>query len=184
MVATQECDLDVCSPSREDAVVELRPVREVSSGTWGIRSRVLRLSPTQAIRAEDPRLMVSPAVLTSLEGAREAPLDPGRVLALKTWLGLRYDRPAVPEEYVALSKAIAEKADELADPIRDRLHDVLMQFEGTGSATRYHFSRFSWMRRTETRPEDGLQKLPKRFRSRWGLPMRSMQRRRRAPLTP
>jgi hypothetical protein len=85
--------------------------------------------------------MVSPAVLTHLLGAdgvrREDWLDDRELLGLKLWLGLRYDRPAVPTALVPLARATAEaiRARE-AEPALADVREILAQFR-TGEQTRF-----------------------------------------------
>jgi hypothetical protein len=85
--------------------------------------------------------MVSPAVLTHLlttDGVRrEEWLDDRELLGLKLWLGLRYDRPAVPTSLVPLARAIAEaiRARE-AEPALSDVREILAQFR-TGASTRF-----------------------------------------------
>jgi hypothetical protein len=85
--------------------------------------------------------MVSPAVLTHLLGVngvrREEWLDDDELLGLKLWLGLRYDRPAVPTALVPLARAIAEAIRvREADPALSDVREILAQFR-TGETTRF-----------------------------------------------
>jgi hypothetical protein len=138
VIATQDCELDASDGTSAEATIEVRPVSTGNpNADWGIRSRILRLSDDAYIEADSPRLHLSPKVLVSLDDAREQPLDPGRVQALKTWLGLRYDRPAVPPQYVDLARAIAGAVKRTRSAeLSDRTHDVLMQFS-KGSPPRF-----------------------------------------------
>lgn len=89
------------------------------------------------VSAEDPHLHVSPALLTSVEDSREPRLPDSRVLAVKTWLGFRYDRPAVPDSLVPLARRIS---DEVAAADRERgaaVRDVLMQFDHSRTPPKY-----------------------------------------------
>nr|MBA2601123.1 hypothetical protein [Actinomycetota bacterium] len=134
VVATQDCDLDRHSTDDDRAEVELRPVYEDGTPSdWGIRSRKLRLTGGQFVAAQSPRVMISAAALDTFRGGREPPLPDGRAKALKRWLGLRYDRPAVPNELVALGRTISAALREVGSrPEAADVHDVLMQFdEGT-----------------------------------------------------
>ncbi len=61
---------------------------------------------------------------------------PSSAARLKTWLGLRYDRPAVPEAYVDLARAIAERITRRknrldAGPVRDILAAFDTAVDGT-----------------------------------------------------
>jgi hypothetical protein len=138
VIASQDCDLDTSDITSAEATIEARPVSTGNpNADWGIRSRILRLSDDAYIEASSPRLNLSPKVLASLDDAREPPIDPGRAEALKTWLGLRYDRPAVPPQYVDLAREIAGAVRRTRSAeLSDRTHDVLMQFS-EGSPPRF-----------------------------------------------
>ncbi len=63
-------------------------------------------------------------------------LEPDAQQRLKTWLGYRYDRPAVPQRFVGLARALADQLSKKRQ--RDRalaVRDVLAQFwiESDGS---------------------------------------------------
>lgn len=128
VVVTQDCDLDFLLTDNNDPLVELRPVHHNTSGSWGIRSRRLRLDDAQSMESQDPRLMISPAALHAVRSQRVEALRPERTLSLKTWLGLRYDRPAVPPEFVDLARAIGTQVENLSEPVSDRVRDVIMEF--------------------------------------------------------
>jgi hypothetical protein len=69
------------------------------------------------------------------EGAREERLPD--CTALKTWLGLRYDRPAVPPEHVPLMSALRDAVSKKdRRPIGQLVRDVLVQI-GVGSPAHY-----------------------------------------------
>jgi hypothetical protein len=61
-------------------------------------------------------------------------------MALKTWLGLRYDRPAVPDGgLVPLARRIAKEIrDARPREMQDKIHDVLIEFDD--SVAPPHFS--------------------------------------------
>lgn len=129
VIASQDCDLDSYPISENSALVELRPVfDEGVPSDYGIRSRKLRLSDQYYTESEEPRLHVSPALLMTFLGGREGSLSEARTLAFKTWLGLRYDRPAVPPEHLPLMRAVVDalsKRKELV--LTGSIHDVLVQ---------------------------------------------------------
>lgn len=137
VLATQDCDLDGTDPSAPDAVVELRPVYDhAPPSARGLRSRKLLLArgARDYLEADSPRAMISPAALTEIvrrdPAARTNPLTPEDRLKLKTWLGKRYDRPAVPRDAVDLGKAIASAVDaRRADPMLARFRDILWQYQ-------------------------------------------------------
>ena len=129
VVVTQDCDLYKWKPTDLDPVVEIRPVfLRNPPQDWGIRSAKLRLNGELYMEADQPRLHLSPAALTTFESGRRAPLSNDRIVALKTWLGKRYDRPAVPSELVALSKEIGTQLRHVKAEDRAAVHDVLAQF--------------------------------------------------------
>jgi len=113
-------------------LVELRPVfQDDPPPQWGIRSRKLRLIESEYLEAQSRRVMISPAALQRLLPSRDNLLldKADRVIALKTWLGYRYDRPAVPNEYLPLLRFIAETVSRRAKEYSDKVRDILVQFE-------------------------------------------------------
>jgi hypothetical protein len=132
IVVTQDCDLNSLDEADDVTSVELRPVFEENPPqTLGIRSRMLKLMPGMPyyLQAQSRREMISPAGLVKLTKDREKLLDDVRLTALKTWLGKRYDRPAVPDGFVPLAKAIATAMKgHRHDRILDGVRDVLVQF--------------------------------------------------------
>jgi hypothetical protein len=139
-VASQECDLAHADVDDPTPSVELRPLytNDVPAD-WGIRSAKLRLTEDEYALASSPHLSVAPAVLTAIlkRGAVRREPSQSRRQAFTTWLGLRYDRPAVPDDLVPLARCISRevvrpKNRQTATSVRD----VLMQF-GDGSPPRY-----------------------------------------------
>ena len=109
VLVTQDCDLSGSSVASNEPSIELRPVyREDPPSDWRIRARRLLLTEGSFLLSESPRLTISPAALMHLRAGLQPSLDDGRLKALKTWLGLRYDRPAVPSELVDLMTTIAK----------------------------------------------------------------------------
>jgi hypothetical protein len=143
IVATQDCDLDGMDPADDVDSVELRPVfNDDPPPTLGIRSRKLRLVRGEPyyLHAESRRAMVSPASLLTIHRAdpdcREEWLDDARLTALKTWLGKRYDRPAVPPDFVPLARAIASAVNEnRRNRAVDDVRDIFAQFGETDPVT-------------------------------------------------
>jgi hypothetical protein len=107
----------------------------------GIRSARFLLAQGRYAVSTSPRTVVSAAVLTAiLRGAnhdREEP-SPDRATAWQTWLGLRYDRPAVPDELIPLAKQISEEIKKKQRrPTVDLVRDVLMQFDSSTAPPRF-----------------------------------------------
>ncbi len=99
-VATQNCDLVQTDSEDAEPIIELRAVfTKDPPVNWGLRSARLRLTDTDFVVSAGPRTVVTAALLTRLvqTGHQRVDLDDSRSLAFATWLGLRYDRPAVPE---------------------------------------------------------------------------------------
>jgi hypothetical protein len=70
--------------------------------------------------------------------SRDAVLPDARAVAFKTWLGLRYDRPAVPPELVDVAKKIAaDVRRNKRRPMGDLVRDVLMQFNEASTPPRF-----------------------------------------------
>ncbi|MEW2569104.1 hypothetical protein [Streptomyces sp. NPDC047070] len=109
VVVAQDCELAWKAILDEDCqvLVELRPVlRDDPPSDWGIRNQLFRLDASDAYVDNNlPRLMVHPLTLNLAEHLT-CPKDARR---LKTWLGLRYDRPAIPQRYVKLAEALVKK---------------------------------------------------------------------------
>lgn len=141
IVATQDCDLagaDLNDDGRRHAV-ELRPIRTADPPTdLGIRSRcfLLERGGPDHLCAEDPRLHLSPCRLARVPIIIVLPDE--RIVALRTWLGLRYDRPAVPPERVALMKAVA-RLIEARRTGGEHVHDVLVH-ASSGDEPRVHLT--------------------------------------------
>lgn len=137
IVCSQDCDLEAASPVDNEPVIELRPVVPAPSGAArGIRSRRYLVGPGEAISSDAPRHHVSPAVLAVTRPAGR--LSRSVAMGLKTWLGLRYNRPAVPDTLLALAKAISE---EVRTVFQDEVHlavwDVFMDFDEAAEPTQY-----------------------------------------------
>jgi len=139
-VATQDCDLAQADDADSGPVIELRPLyRNGAPPDWGIRSAKLRLTDHEYAQANAPRLTVAPAVLTAILalGANRRETSESRRQAFTTWLGLRYDRPAVPDDLVPLARRISQEvAHGEHRAIGVQVRDVLMQF-GEGRPPRY-----------------------------------------------
>lgn len=141
VVATQDCDLARLPLDDAASVVELRPVDEADRPPpWGIRARRLRLTDTLYTDADRPRVHVSARVLHRRAEPLPAPAD-AVLVAFKTWLGRRYDRPAVPEAVAPLMTALAEAIEQAAKADADGFaadtRDVLVQVDEATAPPRY-----------------------------------------------
>ncbi|MFN0154679.1 MAG: hypothetical protein ACKVUT_09895 [Gaiella sp.] len=155
-VVTQDCDLDGTSEEETEATIELRPVyTEDAPEDWGIRSSRFLLRDGDYLVSNSPRLTVSGNLLSALlnvGGADRQDPPAERNLALKTWLGLRYDRPAVPASLVPLAKRISEEVRHRRfREIARRTRDVLMQFDD--SVAPHRFSLYAVLEREEDAEE-------------------------------
>ncbi len=135
IVATQNCDLDWLDELAPENDVELRPVFcEDPPTERGIRSRKHLLETPHYVDAQSRRVMISPAALRTLlqsDATRDNAVadDEERIRAFKTWLGYRYDRPAVSDEYVPLAVSIAEAVKkQRAKSYSGQVRDILAQF--------------------------------------------------------
>ena len=141
VVATQECDLDLTEADDTQPTVELRAVHTDSPPQdWGLRSSRFRLTESDYVFTSDPRVSASAAVLTALLAAGAQRLDPieTRSRAFAIWLGLRYDRPALPPELVPPAHSIAEEVRRRQGRVvAARVRDVLMLFDESTEPIRY-----------------------------------------------
>jgi hypothetical protein len=144
VVATQDCDLAYTDPGNAAPTIELHPVlrHEPDPNTdWGIRSRRFVLSEGEHVVSPSPHTLVSAAVLTAVRssaGLRVEPLPDLRAAAFKRWLGYRYDRPAVPEQFVALAQRVAKEVQRNRRRFMGRqVRDVLMQFDDAQHRPRF-----------------------------------------------
>jgi hypothetical protein len=139
VICSQDCTLDQVGIEEPEPVIELRPVLVENPPTdWGIRARRFLLDSSHYVDDYLPRTSIAPVALTYIRerGNPRAPLPSDRALAFKTWLGLRYDRPAVPPDRVELARKIAEAVKALQRPAIPAVRDVLMQF-GPGDPPEY-----------------------------------------------
>jgi len=61
-------------------------------------------------------------------------LSDARAKAFKTWLGLRYDRAAVPEHLVPLAREVATRCGTRGGrAAAEEVHEVLMQFDDSAT---------------------------------------------------
>lgn len=140
VVASQDCDLDAARDDDSEPRIELRPVFTTDPpADWGIRSQHLRLTLDEYVISASPRQHAAPAVLTALltQGVRHRLLQDNRRQAFTTWLGLRYDRPAVPPHLLALARRIGEEVRRRDRSLTATVRDVLMQFDDAQTPVRF-----------------------------------------------
>ncbi len=137
VVCTQDCDLNLAPVDSDDWFIEVRPVLDESPPQdWGIRSRKLRLDATQFVDSSSPRSLLSARAVASV-GSPALNLADDRAKAFKTWLGLRYDRPAVPKHLVDLARDVATHCGRKSGRVvGEQVHEVLMQFYDTETPPR------------------------------------------------
>jgi hypothetical protein len=131
VVCTQDCDLASASTKSDDALVELRPVLQSNPPKdWGIRSRRFLLAENDYVDAAQPRCFITPKALAHSIDPDLTEIEPARARAFKTWLGRRYDRPAVPEHLVPIAKEVASRCGiKGGRETAEGVHDILMQFD-------------------------------------------------------
>jgi hypothetical protein len=140
VVAAQDCDLNSWPHDDPSPVVEIRPVFPFTGpADWGIRSRRLLISDSTMISAAEAPVHLSPAALSAVSGGGPgSSVDDDRAVALKTWLGFRYDRPAVPDALVPLARDIAVRARRRQGrAFATDLHEVLVQYDDRSTPPRF-----------------------------------------------
>lgn len=128
IVASQDCDLaGAALDSRlEIEVWPLSATDEVVAAS--LRNRKFGVKPGWMLTHPSARGYIEARALATINPRAEA-LDDRTQRRLKTWLGRRYDRPALPREYEIPAKAIAAAVKSLRDRETDRhVRDVLMVF--------------------------------------------------------
>ena len=130
VLVAQDCDLAWNSVAGSDSLVELRPVyRDDPPEIWGIRNSKFRLDEEGAYLVDsEPPVRVEPDVVFAAEHACAGPhTKPAR--RLKTWLALRCNRPAVPQEYVPLARELAKRLKKKTHKqAEERVRDILATF--------------------------------------------------------
>lgn len=130
VVCSQDCDLRAAPADSKETQIEIRPVLEVDTpDDWGIRSRRIRLTERDHVNSASPRLLITAELLASFTGPSFL-LSDARAKAFKTWLGLRYDRAAIPEHLVLLAREVATRCGSRSGrAAAEEVHEVLMQFD-------------------------------------------------------
>jgi hypothetical protein len=94
------------------------------------------------LRAESPKLTLTARALNTFKDRREDDLPAGRRVEIKLWLGLRYDRPAIPERFVPLANQLKAKfLEEKPDGFVNVIRDIWVYFE-TETEVRLFFRVF------------------------------------------
>ena len=129
LLATQDCDLAWTKRTDAHRMFELRPVftRAKTETIDGIRSKTTKVTDDLVLRADSPRLMLTARALTALKANRENTLDETRRREIKTWLGLRYDRPAVPDWCEPTHNTIVAKLGSLGR-LGSEIRDILVYY--------------------------------------------------------
>lgn len=138
LVAEQDCDLAHRALVGSSYTLELRAVwHDDAPRDWGIRNTRFLLDASGAyLNAEVPVVRVTPDVL-DLAKHLTCPHPPSGQ-RLKTWLGLRYDRPAIPEAYAKLAGKLAERLKRKSRrELGERLRDVLATFRTVEGESEY-----------------------------------------------
>jgi hypothetical protein len=132
LLATQDCDLSQTSSTNTTRQFELRPLfdRGRDETLDGIRTRSVAVSDTLVLRADSPKLMLTARSLNTFKDRRDDELSTERRVQIKTWLGLRYDRAAIPVRFESLGQLL-KKLFVLERPVRfeEVIRDVLVYFE-------------------------------------------------------
>jgi hypothetical protein len=132
LVVEQDCGLAWGRATDQlEPTIEIRPVlSDAPPSDQGVRSAKFSVGDGRYLHANSPRQMVSPALLAAAQqqGRLVGCLEPDAATALKTWLGLRYDRPAVPQQNVPLYKELSTRVRKRPHRLRDEVRDVLVSF--------------------------------------------------------
>lgn len=137
LLATQDCDLAQTPHTNSTRQFELRPVlpRTNDDKLDGLRSRTILVKDDLVLRSDSKKLTLTARALNRLKEQREDDLDEDRRVQIKTWLGLRYDRPAVPEQFEQFGKRLKKAfIDDLPDELVGVVRDVWVYFEDDHTA--------------------------------------------------
>jgi hypothetical protein len=138
-VASQDCELAHTPSDHGDATIELRPAfPDSGKHVRGVRSRQFVITEGLLLDGQSPRITVAASVLTrAAEGGGHdhsscPTIDERR--SFKTWLGLRYDRPAVPGAFLTcqsyLAKALNKPKIDEAHLVRDVMVSYALDSDG------------------------------------------------------
>lgn len=128
IIATQDCDL---AGAALDALTEIEIwplyVTDEIVGA-SIRNKKFGISAGWMVNSPSARGYIEARALAGLRQGDETP-SAQTYRHFKTWLGRRYDRPALPKEYETAAKAITNAVRSLRDRDADKhIRDVLMVF--------------------------------------------------------
>lgn len=137
VICSQDCDLRAASVDSTEAQIEIRPVLAIDTPVdWGIRSRRIRLNEQDHVNSSSPRLLITAELLASFGGPSFV-LPDARAKAFKTWLGLRYDRAAIPEHLVQVAREVAARCGTRSGrAAAEDVYEVLMQFDESATPPR------------------------------------------------
>ncbi len=130
LLAEQDCDLEQTPAEDGEKLFELRAIRahdgKVPSSIGG---RETRIDADRCLVAMDIVAKVTARWLTAHADSRTQ-IPPNRRRAIKTWLGFRYDRPAVPAECAIahqrlINLAKSERKDVRSEDVRDVFVDYV-----------------------------------------------------------
>jgi len=128
IVASQDCDLAGCdlNSTTEIEVWPLHSTEEVVAAS--IRNKKFGVLEGLMLTSPAARAYVEARALARFEKSAAGPNERA-CRRFKTWLGRRYDRPAIPKEYENAARTIASAVKSLRDRTTERLvRDVLMVF--------------------------------------------------------
>jgi hypothetical protein len=132
MVVAQDCELAWTNATSDVPSIELRPVlTENPPQDWGIRSNRVLITSRHYLDSTSPRVMVTPRILAECaEDGHLLCLLLSAARSVKTWLGLRYDRPAVPGRYVDLHKKLSSQITKRSRrTLGLHVRDVLVRYD-------------------------------------------------------
>jgi hypothetical protein len=138
VLVDQDCDLSQTDLADNERLLELRAVQVLGSGQHisGILGRVVRLSEGLTCFAHGARIQLSAAALTALKADRaQAAMNDRERREFKTWLGLRYDRPAVPTRFDRIPKVLLKMLKTKSfNPQRELVRDIVVYYEDAPNA--------------------------------------------------
>ncbi len=140
VLVTQDCDLDGTDIADPRLCVELRPTYALQVGdgrkAGSIRDRWFVYDERYELDSRSPRTMITAAALSTLVAFRGVELPLPRKQQLRTWLGKRYDRPALPDEYIAAAKIIGKEVERNRHSAEwPKMRDLLVSYQPPRAGT-------------------------------------------------